>query len=274
MRTYNFPISFAAKTGDTLCRVVLNARFTPRELIGDFPKKITSRYLNDVISRVETIATYVEAAGNAIDIVVREAAAIADADRAIVLNLLDFGQDYESQRSTTIDEVVFFVDNPEAMSVNKLLTALETANVEAGAFMTARLAEFPPDDDYLESSWPQDWAADQEYDWSGYYFFNFVLTYAEDLPRNELDFAQRFMDASHDVNMWNGYNPGQTAAASVASERDGLSFEVEAEGSAITYSVERTPCDPAFSVKRLAEVMHGRLGVWPESWDIRVEPED
>jgi hypothetical protein len=274
MRKYNFPISFTANSDDIFCRVVLNERFTPRELINDFPKNITSRYLNDVMGRGKTIATYKESRGNAIDIGVDKETDISDVDRAIVLNLLDFGQDHESPRSTTIEEVTFFVDAPETMSAEKLLTALEAANTEAGLFMTERLAEFPPDDDYLEKKWPQDWIDEQKYDWPGYHFFNFALTYTHVLPQNELNFAHRLMDASHDVNMWDGYNPGQSASDSVTSGRHGTSFEIETEGDTITYAVERTPCDPALSVKRLADAIHERTGERPIRWHIGVEEED
>lgn len=274
MREYNFPVSFSPTSGDIFCRVVLDDRFSPRELINDFPKNITARYLNDVVGRGATIATYRKGQGNAIDIVLSKAAPISDVDRAITLNLLDFGQDYESPRSTTIKEAVFFVDNPQAMSVDQLLEALEAANTEAGLFMTARLAEFPPEDEYLASIWPQDWIDEQKYDWPGYHFFNFTLSYAGDLPPPDRDFAKQLMNASHDINMWDGYNPGQSAADSVASGRAGLSFEINAEGDTITYVVERTPCDPALSVKRLAEAMHERLGGWPQRWQIEVEPED
>ena len=219
------------------------------------------------------IATFAEAQGNAIDIFVRGTNVLSDADRAIVLNLLDFGQDYESARSTTIEAVIFYVDNPLVLSVESLLNALDAANFEAAVFMTERLAEFPPSDDYLETAWPQDWVENQKYDWPGYHFFYFELAYSRELTSAELEFARHFLDASHDVNMWNGYNPGQSAFASVSSGRNGLSFEVAAEGEAITYAVERTPCDPALSVKHFANVMYERIGIFPERWDIRLEPE-
>ncbi|MHC1551025.1 hypothetical protein [Phyllobacterium sp. K27] len=230
MRKYNFPVSFAPAAGDRFCRVVLHDRFASRELIDDFPKNITARYLNDVVGIGTTVATYREANETAIDIVVSQRTPISDIDRAIILNLIDFGQDYESSQSTTIKKVVFFLDNAQAMSVAQLLDALEGANIEAGLFMTARLAEFPPEDEYLATNWPQGWIGEQKYDWPGYYFFNFAMTYASALPQPDLDFAKQFIKASHDVNMWNGYNPGRSARQSVASDRAGMSFEIDAEG--------------------------------------------
>lgn len=274
MRNYNFPVSFAATSGTRLCRVILNERFSPRELVGDFPKTITSRYLNDVVGRGMTIATYEEAPGNAIDIIISPNAKIDDVDRAIVLNLLDFGQDFEAERSTTIDAAIFFVENPTDASIDLLLEALESALTEAAAFMTERLAEFPPDDEFLAESWPQDWVDEQTYDWPGYHFFNFVMYYAQPFSRDERTFVHEFMNASHDINMWNGYNPGISAAQSVESGRSGTSFEIDVAESTVTYVIERTPCDPALSVKRFAEVMYERKGTWPERWDIGVEPED
>lgn len=274
MRKYNFPVSFKSALGNVFCRVVLDERFTPRQLINDYPKNITARYLNDVIGKGAVIATYRQAEGNAIDIVISATTLVSDVDRAVTLNLLDFGQDFDSPRSTTIKEVVFFVDAPGAASVDNLLETLEAANVEAGIFMTARLAEFPPTDEYLAKSWPQDWVEDQKYDWPGYHFFRFTLVYAKELASSDRDFAENLMNASHDVNMWDGYNPGLSAVDSVASGRAGISFEIDAEGSSIAYVVERAPCDPALSVKRLAEAIHERLGEWPQRWQIGLEPED
>lgn len=274
MRKYNFPVSFVPLSGGTLCRVVLDERFKPEELINDYPKNITSRYLNDVLGQGRPIATFRVAADNSIEVTLDQKISVSDVDRAITLNLLDFGQDYESERSTTIKEAIFYTEAPETMSTDKLQAALEIANQEAGMFMTARLMEFPPSDEVLASKWPQDWVEDQKYDWPGYHFFHFSIKYGKGLTNQDTDFADHFLNAAHDVNMWDGYNPGMSAADSVASGRAGVSFEVDVQGNKIIYVVERSPCDPALSVKLLVEAMSERTGDWPTRWDIAVEPED
>lgn len=274
MRKYNFPVSFDSISEDVFCRVVLDERFTPGELLNDFPKTITARYLNDILGRGQAVATYRAGANNSIEILLSQSVVVSDVDRAIILNLLDFGQDYESERSTTIKEAIFFTHSPETMSAEKLQRALEAANEEAGLFMTARLLEFPPKNEYLASRWPQDWVEDQKYNWPGYHFFHFLIEYEKTLGRADLDFAVHFLNAAHDVNMWDGYNPGMSAAESVASGRAGLSFEVNVEDDGIAYVLERSPCDPALSVKRFVDAMNERTGQWPARWDIGVEPED
>ncbi|NSX92769.1 hypothetical protein [Agrobacterium tumefaciens] len=274
MRKYNFPVSFMPLSGGTMCRVILDERFTPEELINDFPKTITSRYLNDVLGRGRAIATFRAATDNSIEVDIDQSFSVSDVDRAITLNLLDFGQDYESERSTTIREAIFYTGAPETMSTDKLQEALEIANEEAGLFMTARLTEFPPSDPELVSTWPQDWVEDQKYDWPGYHFFHFSVEYGKALGQSDLDFATHFLNAAHDVNMWDGYNPGMSAAESVASGRAGLSFEVDGQNNKITYVLERSPCDPAFSVKLFVEAMQERIGDLPTRWEIGVEPED
>lgn len=273
MRTYNFPVSAKPASGDTLCRVVLNPRFTAKALIDDYPKTITARYLNDVLSANEAAAGYVAADERSIDIVVRPGTNLTDADRAIVLNLLDFGQDFENDRSTTVEEVIFFRSIGGAMP-ETLLDALALANAEAGTFMTERLAWFPPADEYLEKSWPQDWTESQRYDWPGYFFFNFEIEYADAFTPDTARKIEAVLNALHDINMWNGFNEGMTALRSVQAGRAGLSFDIWVEGSTIGYTVERTPCDPALSLKLLVSIVRDRFGVEPVRWNIAVEPED
>ncbi|MBB5864272.1 hypothetical protein [Xanthomonas sp. 3058] len=274
MRKYNFPVSFRPLSADSICRLILDERFTPEALINEFPDTMTSRYLNGILGRGQAISTYRTAEDNSIEVLVDASVSVSDLDRAIVLNLLDFGQDYESERSTTIREAIFYTDAPEAMSSEKLQRALEAANEDAGVFMGARLRDFPPDDEDLASEWPQDWVEDQKYDWPGYHFFQFSIAYSKPLAQADLNFANHFLNAAHDLNMWGGYNPGMSAAELVASGRAGLSFEVDAQDNQITYVLERPPCDPALSVKLLVEAMHERTGDWPTRWDIGVEPED
>ncbi|MBB5866311.1 hypothetical protein [Xanthomonas sp. 3058] len=181
MRKYNFPVSFQSSPEDLICRIILDGRFTPEDLISDFPKTITSRYLNDVLGRGRSIASCRTTGDNSIEVRIDQSISVSDVDRAIILNLLDFGQDHASERSTTIKEALFYTDSPETMSAEKLQRALEAANEEAGLFMSARLTDFPPSDEDLASEWPQDWVEDQKYDWPSYHFFHFSIEYRDRL---------------------------------------------------------------------------------------------
>ena len=106
MRAYNFPVHTAPDDGsDRVFRLVLDPRFSAAEMLADYPRNVVQPFLDIVIAEGKQPALFKAAGPHAIDVSMPAPHRVSDADRAILTNLMDFGQDFDSARSTTISEL-------------------------------------------------------------------------------------------------------------------------------------------------------------------------
>ena len=136
MRAYNFPVHTAPDDGsDRVFRLVLDPRFSAAEMLADYPRNVVQPFLDIVIAEGKQPALFKAAGPHAIDVSMPAPHRVSDADRAILTNLMDFGQDFDSARSTTISELVFTMVHPDEHVAGRFLEALARRNAEAVAFM-------------------------------------------------------------------------------------------------------------------------------------------
>ncbi|KGJ01720.1 hypothetical protein IT41_19410 [Paracoccus halophilus] len=264
MRKYNFPVrAVQADASEPLFRLVLDPRFSAAEMLADFPRNVVQPFLNVVLADGKQGSCFKAAGSHAIEVSLPSHIQVNDAERAILANLMDFGQDFESARSTTIGELVFFLTRPDENGPESFLDALAARNAEAVAFMNEVMLQFPPEDEYSTRTWPEELIER--------YYFGIVLEYGDLLDNKDMSAALGILDCLHDVNMWTGFsvkaNPGDTMKAGGS----GISFEIEAENGAISYQVERPACDPALSILILVEKIEKLTGARPRAWQIHIE---
>lgn len=260
MRSYTFPVTFAqSKDPNAICRVRLNNRFTPRDMAADYPQNTTRFYLEEVLSE-GTPAQYVVASGNALDIHSPVAKQITDAERAVLLNLIDFGQDFENDRSTTVEELVFFVPNPDDHTVAGLLQALDIRVSEARVGLTEAMIANPvdPDDPYIAKRWPE----------ADHHRYRYVLVWSFPTPVPNAVAARS--DGIHRLVMWNALSTTMTAKAAVEGKYTGVAYECFIDGTSVEYVVERPSCDPALAIDYLLSAMERVYGLSPSSSEITV----
>lgn len=264
MREYNFPVRAAhGNASDVLFWLALDARFSATEMLSDYPRNMVQPFLDIVVGSGKHRARFKAVAPNTIETSSPAHAHISDADRAILMNLIDFGQDFESPRSTTVSELVFPMAQPGGQISAYLLEALARRNAEAVAFMNEVMLQFPPEDEYSTRTWPEEFVER--------YYFGIAIDYADALGEAEIAWALRVIDCLHDVNMWNGFSTDNDTAAALASGGSGISVEIGAEDGAIIYRVERPVCDPALSILMLVENIERITGAKPRSWRVHVE---
>jgi hypothetical protein len=267
MRAYNFPVHTAPDDGsDRVFRLVLDPRFSAAEMLADYPRNVVQPFLDIVIAEGKQPSLFKAAGPHAIDVSMPAPHRVSDADRAILTNLMDFGQDFDSARSTTISELVFTMAHPDEHVAGRFLEALARRNAEAVAFMNDIMQRFPPEDDYSTRSWPDDLIER--------YSFGILLDYENSLDDHGLDLALRLLNCLHDVNMWNGFNTLADPQKAMMAGGSGISVEIGAENGAINYLVERPVCDPALSILILVEKIERLTGARPRSWKIHVEAAD
>ncbi len=269
MRNYNFSVGFTnADQSGVVCRVRLNKRFAARDMVADFPKNVTSNFLNRFIPGPGGAGyTYRAGAGNAVEIVRREKARpLSDSERAILVNLMDFGRDFESEQSTTIDAVELPVDDPESYTAEKLLKALEAANNAAIVSMNDLMAQYPDADDDTAGEWPS-----EDHD---RYFYQIRLAADAAIKSSDASELKSVLHALHEANMWNGYNTEQSVDEAVHSGRTGINYEIETEPQLISYLVERPSCNPALPIVWFWQRFESMLGRPAAETSIFVTAED
>jgi hypothetical protein len=253
MRKFNFPVGFiVSEDSATHCRVRFNSRFDAADMVDDFPKNVTAGFLNHVVKAPGAADfIYRVAPENSIEIIsAAGTSSFSDAHRAILLNLMDFGQDFESDVSTTIEAVEFPVSSDVGHSAEKLLAALVSANDAAVARMSALMQDYPTDNEDAAASWPS-----EDYE---RYFFQVRLELAKPMPQSDVATIEEMLKTLHDANMWTGYSTELNVEQIMESGRTGLSYEVEVEPNVVSYIVERPACNPALSAvwlwKRVEEM--------------------
>lgn len=269
MRKYNFAIRFTEQEPSSpLCRIRFNERFDAADLVNDFPRNVTADCLNHVIkSPTGRSYEYRAVAQNAVEIVASgEPKSLSDSQRAVLLNLIDFGQDFESERSTTVEEVEFPVRDSHSYTVERILEALEAETDAAIKFMNGLMREYPADSEDAAKEWPS-----EDHD---RYFYQVRLEQTAEMQSSVITEFEKMLEALHKVNMWNGFSADTTAEEAVRSGRTGISYEIEVEPKAITYLVERPACDPALSILWLWQRVEDRLGRPAASSTIFVTGED
>jgi hypothetical protein len=242
MRTYNFPVHLIETVhSKALCRVRFNSRFKAADMARGFPRNVTTGFFNSVVKAAGAADyAYRVAAGNAVEIfTTSEAPRLSDAQRAILLNLMDFGQDFESDVSTTIEAVEFPVSSASDYSAEKLLAALAAENDAAVARMSALMLEFPTDNEDAARDWPS-----EDHEW---YFYQVRLELAKPMPQSAVAEFKEMLKALHEANMWTGYSTKLNVEQIMQSGRTGLSYEIEVEPDVVSYIVERPACNPALS---------------------------
>ena len=262
MRRHDFDVGFAPTGPDgPALRVVLNPRFTPGELIDDFPRNLITGYGRVVLGGLELAP----AAGNAI--AVRFGTRLSDADRAVLLNLLDFGQDHVAARSTTIEAVEFLVPEPEGRSANGLMQALAEANAAAIARMSALMADYAviEEADHDRADWPeaQFWR----------YIYTVILEFAPGLdPQHEAALADG-MEVLHTAAMWSGFNTDMTQVEAIREGLSGVAYEIAGGDTEFQYIVERPGSNPALPVTLLLDRFGAATGRSPVAMQINVSEE-
>ena len=269
MRKYNFGVRFIKPTSfGVLCRVGFNRRFDARDMIDDFLKNVADNYLNRLL-RPQSAATYTYsiADDNSVDIVMPQGTrSTSDGERAILLNLIDFGQDFEAERSTTIDVVEFPVGDPRSYTVERLLAALKAENDGARTSMDDLMRHYPNEDEDAAAGWP---SADH-----GHYYYQIRLEFDGDINPIDTSAFNDFVEALQEVNMRNGYSVDTSAKEAVQSGRTGLSYEIEVRPRLISYLVERPACDPALSIVWLWRTAEQKFGRPTENSEIFVTAAD
>ncbi len=269
MRSYNFDVRFSTGEQQSIvCRVHFNPRFKARDMVGDFPRNVTSNFLNQVVSASATPGfSYREGPGNAVEIVAQGGQrTLTDSERAILLNLMDFGQDFEAERSTTIDDVEFPVSDPAGYSAEKLLQALEAENAGAIEAVDELMRRFPSGDDEAAGEWPT-----EDHD---RYIYQALIAAEAPIAKPDADVLKRVMHALHEVNMWNGYSTDRGSKEAMQSGRTGISYEIAVEDDTFSYLVERPSCNPALSILWFWARMEERLGPPADGTNLFVSAED
>lgn len=198
MREYNFPVHGApGGASDVLFRLVLDTRFSAADMLADYPRNMVQPFLDIVVGHDKHPARFKATGPNTIEGISPTPTRVSDAERAILTNLMDFGQDFESPRSTTISELVFPLDQPSGQGPAHFLKALARRNAEAVAFMNEVMSQFPPEDEYSTRTWPEELVER--------YYFGIVIDYADALGEADITRALRVLDCLHDVNLWNGF---------------------------------------------------------------------
>jgi hypothetical protein len=269
VRKYNFPVGFVdAKSSSVLCRIRFNARFDAADMLDDFPKNVTAGFLDQVVpAPAATAYGYRVADGNAVEIFGENGAqTFSDGQRAILLNLMDFGQDFESVVSTTIDEVEFPVSGAAVYSSEKLLAALAAENEVAVARMSALMQEFPSGSEDAARDWPSE---DHER-----YFYQVRIDLSAPMQASEIAAFKSMLKALHEVNMWTGFSSDRDVQEIMQSGRTGLSYEIDVEPASISYIVERPACNPALSAVWLWQRVEDSMGKPAEGSMVFVTAED
>jgi hypothetical protein len=269
MRKYNFPVGFVdAAKSSVLCRIRFNPRFEAADMVDDFPKNVTAGFLDQVVRAPGAPPHgYRVADGNAVEIAGGdEARPLSDSQRAIVLNLMDFGQDFESEVSTTIDEVEFPVSGAASYSTDKLLAALTAENEAAVARMSALMQQFPSGSEDAARDWPSD---DHER-----YFYQVRFEFSKPMQQTEMAGFEGMLKALHEENMWTGISPDRDVEEIIQSGRTGLSYEIDVDPGSMSYIVERPACNPALSAVWLWQRVEDSLGKPAEGSMIFVTAED
>lgn len=264
MREYNFPVHGApGGASDVLFRLVLDTRFSAADMLADYPRNMVQPFLDIVVGHDKHPARFKATGPNTIEGISPTPTRVSDAERAILTNLMDFGQDFESPRSTTISELVFPLDQPSGQGPAHFLKALARRNAEAVAFMNEVMSQFPPEDEYSTRTWPEELVER--------YYFGIVIDYADALGEADITRALRVLDCLHDVNLWNGFSTDNDPAAALTAGGSGVSVEMAAENGEISYQVVRPICDPALSILMLVENSERMTGEGPRSWRVHVE---
>lgn len=269
MRHYNFDVRFTlGEQSNIVCRVHFNSRFDAKDMVGDFPRNVTVNFLNQVISSPATDNfIFREGSGNSVEIVAPSGLRpISDSERAILLNLMDFGQDFEAERSTTIEYVAFPVTAADGQSAEALLQALESENSRAIAEVNELMQRYPSGDDDAAAEWP---AEDHDR-----YIYQALIAAEAQIGRDDADALKKTMHALHEVNMWNGYSTERNPQEAMASGRTGISYEIFTEDSTFSYLVERPSCNPALSILWFWQFMESRLGPATDETNLFVSAED
>jgi hypothetical protein len=269
MRNYNFRVRFTpAKSPSVLCRIRFNQRFRATGMLDDFPKNVTTGFLDQVArTHGAPIPDYRLADNNALEIVIADVVQpFTDTERAILLNLIDFGQDFESKISKTIDEVEFPVPDATSLSIEKLLTALTDENKDAVARMNALMQEFPSDSEDAAREWPSE---DHER-----YFYQLRIELPVLMPAADLARYKNMLKALHEVNMWTGFSATKGVQEIIRSGRTGSSYEIHVEPGSISYIVERPACNPALLAVWLWQNVEDTVGRPTKGTMIFVTAED
>jgi hypothetical protein len=268
-RSYNFRIRFTqAQSPSVLCRIRFNRRFRAAEMLDDFPKNVTAGFLDQLaLMHGAPTSDYRLADDNALEIVSANGVqSFTDAERAILLNLIDFGQDFESKVSKTIAEVEFPVSDAASFSIETLLTALTDENKAAMARMSALMREFPSDSEDAARDWPSE---DHER-----YFFQLRIELPVPMPAADLARYKSMLQALHEVNMWTGFSADRGVQEIIRSGRTGSSYELNVEPGSISYLVERPACNPALPAVWLWQTVEDTFGKPAKGTVIFVTAED
>jgi hypothetical protein len=269
MRAYNFPVRFVDPSPPIAqCRVYFVSRLEAVDMVDDFPRNVTAGFLNYVVKTpVAADFTYRASVGNAVEIfTTSETARLSDAQRAILLNLMDFGQDFESDVSTTIEAVEFPVSSASDYSADKLLAALAAENDAAVARMSALMQEFPSGSEDAARDWPSE---DHER-----YFYQVRIDLSAPMQASEIAAFKSMLKALHEVNMWTGFSSDRDVQEIMQSGRTGLSYEIDVEPGSISYIVERPACNPALSAVWLWQRVEDSMGKPAEGSMVFVTAED
>jgi hypothetical protein len=268
MRNYNFRVHFTqAQSLSVLCRIRFNQRFRAADMLDDFPKNVTTGFLDHVArAHGAPIHDYLLAENNALEIVCSHAQSFTDTERAILLNLIDFGQDFESKVSKTIDEVEFPVPDATSFSIEKLLSAMADENKAAVARMSALMQDFPSDSEDAAGEWPSE---DHER-----YFYQLRIELPVAMPAADLVRCKNTLKALHEVNMWTGFSADRGVQEIIRSGRTGSSYEIHVEPGSISYIVERPACNLALSAVWLWQNVEDTLGRPTKGTMIFVTAED
>lgn len=269
MRQYNFDVRFTEPDSfDILCRIRLARRFDARYVIDDFPRNVADGYLNRLLKKPSAPNfTYRTGSDNSVDILMSgETRSVSDGERAVLLNLIEFGQDFESELSTTIEVVEFPVKDPGSYTVERLLTALQAENDAARIIVNDLMMQYPSEDGDSAKEWPEEY--------HDRYFYQVRLEFETDIASGDVVEFKDALETLYRMNMWNGYSTDTSAENAVQSGRTGLSYEIEVGARLISYLVERPACDPALSIVWLWKMAEQKIGHPAQSSEIFVTSED
>ena len=261
MRSFNFDVRFAQQAAKSpSLRVVLNERFDPAILLNDFPKNMLEGYARIALGGMSLVPVPAE---NAIDVSFGHA--LTDADRAILLNLMDFGQDHEEARSTTLDHVIVYgSDVSTGTGLQEALSARNNAAVER---MTALMSDFVliEEEEFDRTDWPTDlfWR----------YFYTVIVETGGAVTEGQLATLRDAMETLNAASMWLAFNPDMTVREAAEQGLSGISSEISSEDGTLTYIVERPGSNPALPVSLWLDLIAEQIGGAPSAMQINVTEE-
>lgn len=269
MRSYGFDVQFAKPRGDgVIARVSLNDRFAASEMVEDFPRNTVQELLDIILNPPLQTSPVRWQAGpnNSVDVVALEEMRIAPWHLAVMLNLVDFGSDFEEEVSQTLNALTLFHPRAADLTVDAVLSALDAENEAAAGFMSTLMAAHPSDEEFATTSWPLGMHTR--------FLYDLRLPLSRELTEDEKKRLNRLVVAWHRVTAWTGSTSTMAPETALGEGYSTFEHEFKVDDRRYEHFLRTPACDPALGFRHVLQWLKHELGVEPVEPDIYVSAAD